>query len=71
MHDIALVLTRLLTEPGYAPTPYGWLEVPTQTQVNLFTALQWGGWALISAGGIAWLVTMWRHANNHQKGTLT
>jgi protease PrsW len=71
MHDIALVLTRLLTEPGYAPTPYGWLEVPTRTQVNLFTALQWGGWALISAGGIAWLVTMWRHANNHQKETAT
>jgi RsiW-degrading membrane proteinase PrsW (M82 family) len=60
MHSIALTLTLVLTEPRYVPVPDGWLVQPTQAQVNLFTVLQWGGWAVISAAGIGWLVTLWR-----------
>jgi len=63
MHSIVLWLTLVLTHGEQVlPTPQGWLVKPTPTQVNLFTALEWGGLAVVSLIGIAWLVTMWRRA---------
>jgi RsiW-degrading membrane proteinase PrsW (M82 family) len=63
MHNIALLLTLLLTEgEAYRPTPNGWLVQPSDAQVNLFSELEWGGLAVVSAIGIAWLVGLWRRA---------
>jgi RsiW-degrading membrane proteinase PrsW (M82 family) len=62
MHDIALLLTLLLTGNRYQIdllTP-GWLPRPTQNQVQLFTTLSLGGLALISAAGVGWLTALWR-----------
>jgi len=63
MHNIALALTLLLTEgETYVRTPNGWLVRPSAEQVNLLPALEWGGLAMISVVGIAWLVIVWRRA---------
>jgi RsiW-degrading membrane proteinase PrsW (M82 family) len=62
MHSLALLLTLLLTEPRYVATPQGWLVQPTQAQVNLFTALEWGGLATVAAVGIGWLTVLSRRA---------
>jgi RsiW-degrading membrane proteinase PrsW (M82 family) len=63
MHDLALILTLLMTQgPQYVPTPNGWLVRPTQQQLDLFPVLEWGGLAVISIVGIAWLVALWRRA---------
>jgi RsiW-degrading membrane proteinase PrsW (M82 family) len=63
MHNIALILTLLLTEgEQFQPTPNGWLVEPTEAQVTLFSVLEWGGLAVVSLIGIAWLVTLWRRA---------
>ncbi len=63
MHNIALALTLLLTEgEKYVRTPNGWLVRPSTEQVNLLPALEWGGLAMISVVGIAWLVIVWRRA---------
>ena len=61
MHNIALVLTLLLTEgERYTPTPNGWLVQPSSAQASLFPVLEWSGLALVSAVGIAWLFVLWR-----------
>jgi len=61
MHSIALYLTLLLTRgEQLVATPQGWLVKPTPAQVNLFTVLEWGGLAVVSVIGIAWLVVLWR-----------
>jgi RsiW-degrading membrane proteinase PrsW (M82 family) len=63
MHNIALVLTLLLTHgEQYVATPKGWLVQPTPEQIRLFTILEWTGLAIVSIIGIAWLVTQWRRA---------
>jgi protease PrsW len=63
MHNIALVLTLLLTEgEQYQPTPNGWLVRPTPEQVQLFSVLQWAGLAVVSVVGIGWLAVLWRRA---------
>jgi RsiW-degrading membrane proteinase PrsW (M82 family) len=60
MHSIALYLTLVLTEgEQYAATPQGWLVEPSAEQVNIFTAMQWGGLALVSIVGIGWLLVLW------------
>jgi RsiW-degrading membrane proteinase PrsW (M82 family) len=63
MHNIALVLTLVLTEgERYQPSPNGWLVQPSTEQVRLFSAMEWAGLAVISVIGIAWLVMLWRRA---------
>jgi RsiW-degrading membrane proteinase PrsW (M82 family) len=63
MHNIALILTLLLTEgEQYQPTPNGWLVRPTAQQVALLPVLEWSGLAVVSVIGIAWLVVLWRRA---------
>jgi RsiW-degrading membrane proteinase PrsW (M82 family) len=63
MHDIALILTLVLTEgEQYQATPNGWIVQPTSEQARLFPILEWSGLALVSAIGIAWLVVLWRRA---------
>jgi len=64
MHSIALYLTQVLTEGEHVvATPYGWLVQPSTEQVNIFTAIDWGGLALVSIIGIAWLVILWRRSS--------
>jgi RsiW-degrading membrane proteinase PrsW (M82 family) len=62
MHSIALVITLLLTgSPAqYRLIEMGWMPRPTEEQVHLFTILSWGGLAIISVLGVAWLVGLWR-----------
>ena len=61
MHSIALYLTLVLTEgEQFVATPHGWLVEPSTEQANIFTAIQWGGLALVSIIGIAWLLVLWR-----------
>jgi RsiW-degrading membrane proteinase PrsW (M82 family) len=61
MHSIALYLTLVLTEgEQFVATPHGWLVQPSTEQVNIFTAMEWGGLALVSIIGIAWLLVLWR-----------
>jgi protease PrsW len=61
MHSIALYLTLVATEgEQYVATPHGWLVEPSTEQVNVFTAIEWGGLALVSIVGIAWLLVLWR-----------
>jgi hypothetical protein len=61
MHSIALYLTLVVTEgEQFVATPHGWLAEPSTEQVNVFTAMEWGGLALISMVGIAWLFVLWR-----------
>jgi hypothetical protein len=61
MHSIALYLTLVATEgEQFVATPHGWLVEPSTEQVNVFTALEWGGLALVSIVGIAWLLVLWR-----------
>jgi RsiW-degrading membrane proteinase PrsW (M82 family) len=63
MHSIALYLTLRFTEgEQYVPTPHGWLVSPSPAQVNLFTVLEWGGFAVISIIGVGWLIALWRRA---------
>ena len=63
MHNIALVLTLLLTEgEQYVRTPNGWLVRPSAEQVNLLPVLEWSGLAVTSVVGIAWLLIVWRRA---------
>ncbi|MGH3748001.1 MAG: PrsW family intramembrane metalloprotease [Micromonosporaceae bacterium] len=63
MHNIALIVTLLLTEgEQYRPTPNGWLVQPSPEQVGLFSVLEWTGLGVISVIGIGWLVTLWRRA---------
>jgi RsiW-degrading membrane proteinase PrsW (M82 family) len=63
MNNIALYLTlRLTGGEQYIRTPRGWLVEPTAAQVNLFTVLEWAGFAVISIIGVTWLVVMWRRA---------
>lgn len=60
MHNIALVLTLLLTEgESYQPTPHGWLVEPTAAQLRTMPILEWSGLALVSAVGVAWLLVEW------------
>jgi len=60
MHSIALIVTLLLTEPQYVPTPHGWLVRATPEQLTLLPILEWTGLILISIVGLAWLVLQWR-----------
>jgi protease PrsW len=63
MHGIALVLTLLVTEgERYQPTANGWMVQPTTEQAALFPIMEWTGLGVVSAIGIAWLVTLWRRA---------
>jgi RsiW-degrading membrane proteinase PrsW (M82 family) len=72
MHSIALLVTLLLTG-----TPYqyqllerGYQPDPTTTQAGLFTALSWGGLAVVSLIGIAWLLVVRRRADREARGVL-
>ncbi|HEV8570311.1 MAG TPA: PrsW family glutamic-type intramembrane protease [Actinoplanes sp.] len=72
MHSIALVLTLLLTG-----TPYqyqlierGYQPEPTPAQVNLFTALSWGGLLLVSLIGIFWLLRVRNAADQEARRVL-
>ena len=65
MHSIALLVTLLLTG-----TPYqyqllerGYQPDPTPAQAGLFTTLSWGGLALVSLIGLAWLLIVRRRAD--------
>jgi hypothetical protein len=61
MHSIALYLTLVLTEgERFLATPHGWLVEPSTEQVNIFTVMEWGGLALVSLVGVAWLLVLWR-----------
>lgn len=60
MHNIALVLTLVLTQSHYVASPQGWLVQPSHEQLVLFPIIDWGGLAVVSAIGIGWLVTLWR-----------
>jgi RsiW-degrading membrane proteinase PrsW (M82 family) len=63
MHGLALLLTLPLTEgEQYQRTPKGWLVQPSDAQLNLFTTLEWAGFAIVSIIGIGWLVALWRRA---------
>jgi RsiW-degrading membrane proteinase PrsW (M82 family) len=63
MHSFALYLTlRFTTGEQYVPTWQGWLVEPTPAQVNVFTALEWGGLTLVALIGVGWLVALWRRA---------
>ncbi|MEV4434445.1 PrsW family glutamic-type intramembrane protease [Streptomyces sp. NPDC049585] len=70
MHDIALIVTLLLTgTPGqYELLRNGWLPRPTQEQVDVFTVLSWGGLALVGAVGVAWLLAEARAARRAPAG---
>jgi RsiW-degrading membrane proteinase PrsW (M82 family) len=60
MHQLALLLTLLLTEgESYQPTPHGWLVQPTAAQLREMTTFEWGGLALVAAVGIGWLMAEW------------
>jgi len=64
MHGIAVYLTYRWTATTLQTTlfEYGYLVRPTDGQVNLVKYLDWGGLALISVTGVAWLVLAWRRA---------
>jgi RsiW-degrading membrane proteinase PrsW (M82 family) len=63
MHDIALIVTLVLTEgASFQPTPNGWLVEPTDAQVNLLTILEWSGLAVVSIIGVTWLAVLWHRA---------
>ena len=69
MHTIALFVTFALTG---TPDQYRLLEQgsePQQTaaQANLFTALSWGGLALVSVIGIGWLLLVRRRADRETR----
>ncbi|MFC0438354.1 PrsW family intramembrane metalloprotease [Kutzneria buriramensis] len=72
MHGIALALTLLLTgtprqfqllEQGYQPRP-------TPLQVNLFTALSWGGLAVLAVVGVVWLAAERRIASRAERSAV-
>ncbi|SFW87390.1 Protease prsW family protein [Amycolatopsis australiensis] len=60
MHGIALVLTLLLTGTRwqYIQLEQGYQPQPTPLQADVFTALSWGGLAVVSLIGIAWLLAV-------------
>jgi RsiW-degrading membrane proteinase PrsW (M82 family) len=69
MHGIALLVTFVLTgtpeqhrllEQGYEPPQ-------TAAQANVFTAISWGGLALVSVVGVAWLLLVRRHAGREAR----
>lgn len=60
MHAIAVLTTLLLTGD---PARYaGYLAQPTAAQVQLITAIDWGGLAVVSLIGLTWLTVEWRTA---------
>jgi hypothetical protein len=72
MHSIALLVTLLLTG-----TPYqyqllerGYQPEPTSAQVDLFTALSWGGLVLVALIGIGWLLAVRRQADREARAVL-
>jgi RsiW-degrading membrane proteinase PrsW (M82 family) len=72
MHSIALLVTLLLTG-----TPYqyqllerGYQPEPTSAQVDLFTALSWGGMVLVALIGIGWLLAVRRQADREARAVL-
>jgi RsiW-degrading membrane proteinase PrsW (M82 family) len=64
MHMVAVILTLLFTGSPwqYNLLSLGYIPQPTETQVQLITILDWGGLAVVSLVGIAWLVIEWRTA---------
>ncbi|GAA1797443.1 PrsW family intramembrane metalloprotease [Planosporangium flavigriseum] len=64
MHQIALVLTLLLTGTPwqYNLLSRGYLPQPTETQVELSVFLDWAGLMLVSGIGIIWLLVLWHRA---------
>lgn len=60
MSTIALVVTLLLTgRPWqYELLLHGWLVAPTDTQVELYTGLNWIGLAVIAVIGLSWLMAL-------------
>jgi|SRR6266487_3750844 len=64
MHTIAVVITLVLT--GTPAQLAGFIDQPTNEQVQLITAIDWGGLAVVSLIGISWLVIEWRTAPRRQ-----
>ncbi|KDN24249.1 PrsW family intramembrane metalloprotease [Amycolatopsis rifamycinica] len=69
MHGIALVLTLLLTG-----TPWQYVQLeqryqaqPTALEADVFTVLSWGGLALVSAVGVAWLLAVRARARRGER----
>jgi hypothetical protein len=69
MHGIALLVTLVLTgtpeqqrllEQGFEPQQ-------TAAQASVFTAISWGGLALVSVVGVAWLLLVRRHADREAR----
>jgi RsiW-degrading membrane proteinase PrsW (M82 family) len=64
MHDVALLITLLITasQEQYDQLRQGWMIEPTQTQLELFTVLSWGGLIVVGLIGVGWVAAMWRSA---------
>ncbi len=60
MHAIAVLVTLLLT--GTPAQFEGYVTQPTAQQVQLMTAVDWIGLAVVAAIGIGWLLVEWRTA---------
>ncbi|MEU5262055.1 PrsW family glutamic-type intramembrane protease [Amycolatopsis sp. NPDC021455] len=69
MHGIALVLTLLLTGTPwqYVQLEQGYQPQPTALQADVFTVLSWGGLALVSVIGIAWLLAVRARARRGER----
>ena len=72
MHSIALLVTLVLTG---SPADVGLLDqggdpIRTETQVNLFTALSWGGLIVVSLAGLLWLRVVRRRADVEARAVL-
>jgi RsiW-degrading membrane proteinase PrsW (M82 family) len=72
MHSIALMVTLVLTGTPYqyALLERGYQAQPSAEQTHLFTALSWGGLALVSLIGIAWLLAVRRRAHRETRAVL-
>jgi RsiW-degrading membrane proteinase PrsW (M82 family) len=65
MHSIALVFTLVLTGQ-LDRLRGGWTREPTPEQVQLFTALNWVGLAIVALIGLAWLYVLVRHSREQR-----
>jgi RsiW-degrading membrane proteinase PrsW (M82 family) len=72
MHSIALVVMLLLTGTPVQlqQLDRGVQPVPSAAQVDLFTALSWGGLVVVALVGIGWLLVVRRHADREARAVL-